>query len=58
MSITPPPQRPEAYECCGRGCEPCIFDYYNSALDRWFERMRALGIEPPPVPRAIPGRPR
>jgi len=30
-----PPQRPKQEECCERGCEPCIFDYYEIALQRW-----------------------
>jgi hypothetical protein len=50
----PPPLRPEPYECCGRGCCPCIFDYYNDALARWRETMRASGQEPPPIPNATP----
>jgi hypothetical protein len=31
----PPPQRPKQEECCDRGCDPCIFDYYENALQRW-----------------------
>ncbi|TZG25229.1 hypothetical protein FYJ91_17585 [Sphingomonas montanisoli] len=51
-----PPRRPDIENCCGRGCEPCIFDYYNAALERWEGKMRALGLEPPEIERAIPGR--
>jgi hypothetical protein len=54
----PPPDRPEPYECCGRGCEPCIFDYYNNALERWRETMLSLGLTPEPIARATPGQPR
>ncbi|PZU10812.1 oxidoreductase-like domain-containing protein [Sphingomonas sp.] len=50
----PPPTRPEPHECCGRGCCPCIFDYYNDALARWREAMRALGMEPPDIMDAKP----
>ncbi|NIJ06932.1 hypothetical protein FHS31_000514 [Sphingomonas vulcanisoli] len=41
-----PPQKPEPYECCERGCSPCIFDYYYDALERWEERLRELGVNP------------
>ena len=43
-----PPTRPELEECCGTGCDPCIFDIYEAALERyraalaaWEERHRA-----------------
>ena len=32
--------------CCHRGCDPCIFDYYDRALERWEAKVRALGLEP------------
>jgi hypothetical protein len=41
-----PPDRPQDYECCRRGCCPCIFDYYNDAMERWEARVRALGHDP------------
>ncbi|WP_293452177.1 oxidoreductase-like domain-containing protein [Phenylobacterium sp.] len=44
-----PPDKPEAWECCGRGCCPCIFDYYEDALERWEARVRALGGDPAEV---------
>jgi hypothetical protein len=50
--LTPPvnlpaiPTRPHDDECCRRGCDPCIFDYYESALERWMERVRKLGADP------------
>ncbi len=40
------PTRPHPDECCRRGCEPCIFDYYDRALERWSDRVRALGADP------------
>ena len=30
-----PPIEPHPLECCGRGCCPCIFDYYRDALSHW-----------------------
>ena len=31
----PPPARPVAGECCDRFCDPCVWDYYTRALERW-----------------------
>ncbi|AGW95112.1 hypothetical protein N234_34200 [Ralstonia pickettii DTP0602] len=36
-----PPERPGDDECCGSGCDPCIFDYYYQELDRYREELRA-----------------
>jgi len=36
--IPPPPVKPDPHECCGSGCTPCIFDYYEIALDKWKEK--------------------
>ena len=27
--------------CCGRGCIPCIFDYYEEALARYERELAA-----------------
>lgn len=40
------PTRPHEDECCKRGCDPCIFDYYERAIERWSERVRKLGADP------------
>jgi hypothetical protein len=40
----PMPQAPEAPEldaCCGNGCEPCIFDLHDMAMDRYRQELRA-----------------
>lgn len=44
-----PPDKPQPYECCGRGCCPCIFDYYWNALARWEDRIRECGEDPEAV---------
>jgi len=44
-----PPDKPQDYECCKRGCCPCIFDYYYDALERWETRVRAMGGDPAQV---------
>jgi hypothetical protein len=53
-----PPQRPDDDSCCGRGCDPCIFDYYERALERWEAKVIALGGDPAalnPDPSGKPG---
>lgn len=42
LQIPSRPQEPDPYECCGRGCDPCIFDYYEQALARWKQRVAEL----------------
>lgn len=27
-----PPEPPDAAECCGDGCAPCIYDVYDEAM--------------------------
>ncbi len=44
-----PPERPDPLSCCGRGCSPCIFDYYDDALERWEARVRERGLDPKQV---------
>ncbi|WP_220129766.1 oxidoreductase-like domain-containing protein [Sphingomonas chungangi] len=44
-----PPERPEAAMCCGRGCCPCIFDYYDDAFARWQALVRERGFDPAEV---------
>ena len=36
-----PPERPTDDMCCGRGCIPCIFDYYEDALCRYEAALKA-----------------
>lgn len=44
--IPRPPERPDPLSCCGRGCCPCIFDYYDDALARWEAIVRERGVDP------------
>lgn len=37
--LPPKPKEPDAYECCGRGCDPCVYDYYAKALTRWEKKV-------------------
>jgi Oxidoreductase-like protein, N-terminal len=52
-ALPQPPNKPEDYSCCQRGCSPCIFDYYWDALTRWEEKIRALGHDPDTVLAAL-----
>ena len=36
-----PPPEPPMEACCGRGCDPCIFDLYERELERYRARLRA-----------------
>jgi hypothetical protein len=36
-----PPQRPDNDECCGGGCNPCIFDAYEDARERYEAALAA-----------------
>jgi len=36
-----PPREPEAWECCGSGCDPCVYDRYWDALYRYEEELAA-----------------
>ena len=36
------PVEPDPHECCGRGCDPCIYDYYAKALARWEKRVAEI----------------
>ena len=29
------PVEPDAGDCCGEGCVPCVFDSYEQALERY-----------------------
>ncbi|MBI1339071.1 hypothetical protein GC169_02505 [bacterium] len=53
VNVPPPPNKPEPYECCERGCCPCIFDYYWDALARWEQVVIELGRSPDDVLREL-----
>jgi hypothetical protein len=35
-----PPREPHPDECCRSGCEPCVYDLYWQALERYEEALR------------------
>ena len=36
-----PPERPSREDCCKGSCDPCIFDVYDDALDRYQSELQA-----------------
>ncbi|WGS53927.1 oxidoreductase-like domain-containing protein [Paraburkholderia sp. D15] len=54
-----PPVQPDLDDCCHSGCNPCVFDLYDEALERyaaalaqWKARQaRQLADASPPVSR-------
>ncbi len=34
------PPEPEPWECCGSGCDPCVYDRYWEALTNYEEALR------------------
>lgn len=45
LEFPPPPQKPLPGECCERGCERCVYVYYEEALQRWEEKVNKLKQE-------------
>lgn len=39
MPEAPPP--PDFDACCGNGCDPCIFDLHDLAMDEYRRALRA-----------------
>ena len=42
IKLPPRPVEPSPEECCGRGCENCVYVYYERALFRWQEKVAAI----------------
>jgi hypothetical protein len=36
-----PPLAPADDECCGNGCDPCIFDFYAIERERYLKALKA-----------------
>ena len=36
-----PPEAPDINDCCGNGCDPCIFDRHDMAMDEYRQALRA-----------------
>ncbi len=42
-----PPREPALEECCKGGCDPCVFDRYYEALERYREALRHWQLRHP-----------
>ncbi|MFM0499978.1 oxidoreductase-like domain-containing protein [Paraburkholderia caffeinilytica] len=58
-----PPVQPDLDDCCHSGCNPCIFDLYDEALERyqsaltaWQARQAALKTQTAPTVRTAQTR--
>jgi oxidoreductase family protein len=38
MPQAPPP--PDLDDCCGSGCDPCVFDLHERAMERYRHALR------------------
>ncbi len=36
------PTEPEEYECCGKGCNPCVWDKYDTKLKEFEEAIQDI----------------
>ena len=45
-----PPVEPEAIDCCGEGCVPCIYDIYERALADYRDALAAWRQRHPEAP--------
>lgn len=42
-SLAEPPEEPLPDNCCGRGCEHCVYYVYYDALDAWAREVSVRG---------------
>ena len=42
-----PPATPDLDACCGNGCDPCIFDLHELAMDQYRQALRAWRARQP-----------
>lgn len=52
MPMPPPPVDFDA--CCGNGCDPCILDQHDLAMDAYRQALRAWRARHPDAPDAPP----
>ena len=39
------PIKPDESECCNRGCENCVFIFYERALKNWRRKIHRLKLK-------------
>lgn len=42
VELPPKPRKPDLDECCGSGCDPCVFDRYHDAVAAWKRECREI----------------
>lgn len=42
IQLPPKPKEPDPAECCGRNCDPCIYTYYERALEKWKKKIAMI----------------
>ena len=45
LEFPPRPLEPSPGECCGCGCERCVYTYYEEAIMRWEIKVARLREE-------------
>ena len=45
-----PPPEPDPGDCCGQGCVPCIYDFYEQALGDYGQALAAWRVRHPDAP--------
>ncbi|HXD04776.1 MAG TPA: oxidoreductase-like domain-containing protein [Burkholderiaceae bacterium] len=45
-----PPEQPDLDACCGNGCDPCVFDTHDLAMDRYRQALREWRARHPEAP--------
>ena len=46
-----PPVRPEPEDCCNGGCDRCVYELYEDALERYEAELRAWQQRRPSLDR-------
>jgi len=52
-----PPEPPDINDCCGNGCDPCIFDAHDLAMDAHRQALRAWQARQALSPADQPSKP-
>lgn len=51
-----PPREPALEECCGSGCDPCVFDRYDLERHAYREALKAWKARHPEFTDVDPAR--
>jgi hypothetical protein len=48
-----PPERPLPSDCCEGGCDPCVHDLYQEALEHYEQALARWRARQPPAGAAV-----